>query len=67
MAMVARPIPEAHHGGGATFINGTTMNIVTRSRYGRKAVTNMTRDIQKARNLTTQSSQYLPSQGNWSS
>ncbi|KAJ2923676.1 hypothetical protein H1R20_g13419, partial [Candolleomyces eurysporus] len=31
--------------GGGVFINGTTYNTVTRSRYGRKAVGNMTRDI----------------------
>ncbi|KAF9458464.1 P-loop containing nucleoside triphosphate hydrolase protein [Collybia nuda] len=38
-------------GGGATFINGMTQNIVNRSRYGRKAIGNMTRDIRSAKNL----------------
>ncbi|KAF8967457.1 P-loop containing nucleoside triphosphate hydrolase protein [Flammula alnicola] len=51
MQLVARP--THNHPGGATFINGPTMNIVTRSRYGRKAVGNVTRDVQQARNLTT--------------
>ncbi|KIJ94730.1 hypothetical protein K443DRAFT_683517 [Laccaria amethystina LaAM-08-1] len=49
MEVVARPGPN--HPGGANFINGTTMNIVTRSRYGRKAVGNMTRDVHPARNF----------------
>ena len=52
MEAVARFGPNGS-GGGATFINGTTMNIVSRSRYGRKAIGNMTRDIQPARNLVT--------------
>jgi hypothetical protein len=56
MALVARPIPEFRHPGGANFINGKTMNIVTRSRYGRKAISNMTRDVQAARNLTAPNS-----------
>ncbi|KJA29565.1 hypothetical protein HYPSUDRAFT_31485 [Hypholoma sublateritium FD-334 SS-4] len=50
MQLVARPMHN--HSGGATFISGTTMNIVTRSRYGRKAVGNMTRDVQRARSLS---------------
>ena len=37
--------------GGGVFINGTTFNTVTRSKYGRKAVANMTRDIAAARNF----------------
>ncbi|KDR84246.1 hypothetical protein GALMADRAFT_703330 [Galerina marginata CBS 339.88] len=52
MELVSRPIPRLHPG-GATFISGSTMNIVTRSRYGQKAIGNMTRDLQAARNLTT--------------
>jgi hypothetical protein len=44
--------PEA--GGGASFVCGKTMNIVQRSRYGSRALNNMTRDILKARNLTVQ-------------
>lgn len=38
-------------GGGASFINGTTMNKVQRSKYGRKAVSNTTREIGQAKNL----------------
>ncbi|KAF8165900.1 P-loop containing nucleoside triphosphate hydrolase protein [Crassisporium funariophilum] len=49
MEYVARP--GQYHAGGANFINGETLNIVTRSRYGRKAIANMTRDVQRARNL----------------
>ncbi|KAF8885790.1 P-loop containing nucleoside triphosphate hydrolase protein [Infundibulicybe gibba] len=37
--------------GGATFINGRTTNNVTRSRYGRQAVGNMTKDLRPGRNL----------------
>ncbi|KIM34992.1 hypothetical protein M413DRAFT_449948 [Hebeloma cylindrosporum] len=51
MQLVARPTDR--HPGGATFINGNTMNNVTRSRYGRKAIGNVTRDVPSARNLTT--------------
>ncbi|KAF8237930.1 P-loop containing nucleoside triphosphate hydrolase protein [Tricholoma matsutake] len=52
MEAVARFEPNGS-GGGATFINGMTMNNVSRSRYGRKAIGNVTRDIQPARNLVT--------------
>ncbi|KAK2463737.1 hypothetical protein APHAL10511_004230 [Amanita phalloides] len=38
-------------GNGATFFNGPTLNIVTRSRYGKRAVANMTREIRGARTL----------------
>jgi hypothetical protein len=38
-------------GGGATFIAGPVMNIVTRSRYGKKVAQNLTRDVRRARNL----------------
>jgi len=58
MEVVARPVPDFHHPGGASFVIGRTMNIVTRSRYGRKAIGNMTRDIQDARNLTAPSSTF---------
>ena len=61
MALVARPIPDARHPGGANFVNGRTLNIVARSRYGRKAITNMTRDIQEARNLTAPNSKLFGS------
>lgn len=54
MQLVARPC--ANHGGGATFINGGTMNTVTRSRYGKRAVGNMTRDVYNARNLVVPTS-----------
>ena len=54
MQLVARPC--ANHGGGATFINGATMNIVTRSRYGKRAIANMTRDVYNARNLVVPTS-----------
>lgn len=54
MQLVARPCPN--HGGGATFINGATMNIVTRSRYGKRAIGNMTRDVYNARNLVVPTS-----------
>jgi len=57
MALVARPIPDFHHAGGANFVNGRTLNIVTRSRYGRKAIGNMTRDVQPARNFTAPNSE----------
>ena len=55
MQLVARP--SANHGGGAAFINGTTLNIVTRSRYGKKAIGNMTRDVYNARNLVVPTSE----------
>lgn len=58
MQLVARPC--ANHGGGANFINGTTMNIVTRSRYGKRAVANMTRDVYNARNLVVPTSNSFP-------
>jgi len=60
MQLVARPSDK--HPGGATFVNGRTLNIVTRSRYGRKAIGNVTRDVPQAKNLTTPTSQlhYFP-------
>ena len=61
MALVARPIPDFHYPGGANFINGRTLNIVTRSKYGRKAIGNMTRDIPEARNFTAPNSELLDS------
>ncbi|GLB34268.1 putative P-loop containing nucleoside triphosphate hydrolase protein [Lyophyllum shimeji] len=47
MELVARP----ETGGGATFINGNTMNNVSRSRYGRRAIGNTTRDVPPAKSL----------------
>ena len=55
MQLVARPSDK--HPGGASFVNGHTMNVVTRSRYGRKAIGNATRDVPQAKNLTTPTSQ----------
>jgi structural maintenance of chromosomes protein 5 len=37
--------------GGGNFIAGTTMNVVRRSAYGRKAAHNATHEIREARNL----------------
>ncbi|KII94777.1 hypothetical protein PLICRDRAFT_128007 [Plicaturopsis crispa FD-325 SS-3] len=41
--------------GGANFVAGTTLNMVSRSRYGTRAAQNMTRDIHPARNLVNAS------------
>ncbi|KAJ7594061.1 P-loop containing nucleoside triphosphate hydrolase protein [Mycena floridula] len=41
--------------GGANFVTGNTMHQVSRSRYGRKLVQNMTRGIRNARNLAATS------------
>ena len=49
MAAVARPRPN--HLGGATLVTGTTLNIILRSHYGRKALGNMTRAVLPARNF----------------
>lgn len=51
MEAVTRIGPNGQGGGGATFIAGTVMNQVGRSRYGRRETQNMTRDIRQARNL----------------
>ncbi|KAF9226823.1 P-loop containing nucleoside triphosphate hydrolase protein [Gyrodon lividus] len=40
-------------GGGATFIAGKVINVVQRSRYGKRAAQNMTRDVRPARNLVS--------------
>lgn len=56
MQAVSRVAPNGM-GGGANFINGSTLNIVTRSRYGRKAVGNLTREIRAARNLVAATSE----------
>ncbi|KIK34846.1 hypothetical protein CY34DRAFT_812613, partial [Suillus luteus UH-Slu-Lm8-n1] len=40
-------------GVGAEFIVGRVMNTVSRSRYGKRAATNMTRDLHLARNLVS--------------
>ncbi|KAJ8594009.1 hypothetical protein M405DRAFT_543679 [Rhizopogon salebrosus TDB-379] len=43
----------SREGGGAKFVAGTVMNQVSRSRYGKRGTTNMTRDIRQARNLVS--------------
>jgi hypothetical protein len=48
--MVARLSPNGT-GGGATFITGTTLNNVARSRYGKRLPQNTTREIRPAKNL----------------
>ncbi|EGO27756.1 hypothetical protein SERLADRAFT_354935 [Serpula lacrymans var. lacrymans S7.9] len=50
MDAVSRFGPKGE-GGGATFIAGSIMNIVQRSRYGQRLPQNMTRDVRLARNL----------------
>jgi hypothetical protein len=55
MEAAARPWHNGT-GGGATFINGNTQNVVSRSRYGRKAIGNMTKEIAPARNLVAATS-----------
>ena len=50
MRLVTRDGPNGP-GGGASFFNGTTYNIVNRSRYGKRAVANMTREIRPSRTL----------------
>jgi chromosome segregation ATPase len=40
-------------GGGAKFIAGRVMNTVSRSRYGKRAAANMTKDLRPARNLVS--------------
>ncbi|KAG2013002.1 chromosome structural maintenance protein smc5 [Coprinopsis cinerea AmutBmut pab1-1] len=42
---VNRAMDYVGHGGGGSFINGYVMNTVTRSRYGRRAISNLTREI----------------------
>ncbi|KAH6912408.1 hypothetical protein BKA70DRAFT_1421971 [Coprinopsis sp. MPI-PUGE-AT-0042] len=48
---VARAMELVGHSGGAWFTNGRTMNQVSKSRYGKRAVGNMTRDIQDAKSF----------------
>jgi hypothetical protein len=55
MVAVSRFGPNGE-GGGANFIAGTTLNIVGRSRYGKRAMQNMTRDVKQARNLVAATS-----------
>ncbi|KAL0950349.1 hypothetical protein HGRIS_010317 [Hohenbuehelia grisea] len=51
MEAVVRIGPNGQGSSGASFIAGMTMNQVSRSRYGRRAVQTMARDIRRARNL----------------
>ncbi|KIJ69821.1 hypothetical protein HYDPIDRAFT_78852 [Hydnomerulius pinastri MD-312] len=52
MEAVSRLGPRGE-GGGATFIAGNVINTVQRSRYGKRAAQNMTRDVRPARNLVS--------------
>lgn len=52
MEAVSRFGPRGE-GGGATFIAGNVINTVQRSRYGKRAAQNMTRDLRPARSLVT--------------
>jgi hypothetical protein len=56
MEAVSRFGPR-NEGGGANFIAGNTLNMVQRSRYGKKAPQNMTRDVRPARNLAESASE----------
>ncbi|KAH7926802.1 P-loop containing nucleoside triphosphate hydrolase protein [Leucogyrophana mollusca] len=48
---VGRAMEAVSRAGGASFVAGNTLNIVTRSRYGQRMAQNMTRDVRPARNL----------------
>ncbi|PFH50400.1 hypothetical protein AMATHDRAFT_61100 [Amanita thiersii Skay4041] len=48
---VARAMELVGAGGGGNFLNGQTMNNISRSQYGKRAVTNMTKEIKPARTL----------------
>ncbi|KIL63939.1 hypothetical protein M378DRAFT_78988 [Amanita muscaria Koide BX008] len=50
MKLITRDGPNGP-GAGANFFNGATINMVSRSRYGKRAVANITREIRPARNL----------------
>ncbi|KAK7696074.1 hypothetical protein QCA50_000716 [Cerrena zonata] len=45
----ARAMDAIAHAGGATYIIGTTLNIVSRSRYGQQKAQNQTRNIREAK------------------
>ncbi|KAF8651094.1 hypothetical protein AX16_004894 [Volvariella volvacea WC 439] len=51
MQAISRVIPGLPSGG--TFINGRVINTVTRSKYGKRAVGNITRDLRPARIFAT--------------
>lgn len=52
MEAVSRIGPRGSSG-GATFIAGNVINMVQRSRYGKRAAQNTTREVQPARNLVS--------------
>ena len=53
---VGKAMDAVGKAGGANFINGTTLNMVNRSAYGRRLVNNSTRDLPPVRNLGNSSS-----------
>ncbi|KAF7432634.1 Structural maintenance of chromosomes protein 5 [Pleurotus ostreatus] len=55
MQAVTRIGPNGRGGNGASFIVGNVVHQVSRSRYGKRAVQNMTRDVRPARNLVNAS------------
>lgn len=54
----ARAMDVVAQSGGATFIAGRVSNNVTRSRYGKQAAQNMTRDVRNAQNLKSLGSKF---------
>lgn len=58
MQAVTRVGPNGRGGTGASFIVGSVVHQVSRSRYGKRAVQNMTRDVKPARNLVNASGTY---------
>ncbi|KAJ4478957.1 hypothetical protein J3R30DRAFT_3657097 [Lentinula aciculospora] len=52
---VNRATQAVARSGGATFVVGSVINNVSRSRYGRKAVSNVTRDVKQTRLLVNHS------------
>lgn len=52
MDAVSRTGPRGE-GGSATFIAGSVINTVQRSRYGKRAAQNTTREVRPARNLVS--------------
>lgn len=58
MEAVSRVGPRGD-GGGATFIAGKVINMVQRSRYGKRAAQNTTREVRPARNLVSSAGGFL--------
>ena len=48
----------AARAGGANYIVGRVMNVVNRSRYGKRLAQNLTREVQTARNLAYATGEY---------